>query len=531
MATPPDTRARSRPRPPSTSPRPPAGVPTPTRSPRVASSPARREHAVRGPPHQLQRPVRPAARPDRQAQARHHRGRAGAGHRRVHRHIRARPEKQWDLGQASEFLVIAATLLDLKAARLLPRRPEDAEDLELLEARDLLFARLLQYRAYKVVAARSRSGSPPRAAASPAWSPSSRTWRRCCRSWSGRSGPSSWPLAARAAQGGAGRRHQPPARAGGQRPGAGRGRVDRLRHGGSMSFRALTADADATIVVVARFLALLELFREGAVAFDQVTPLGELTVRWTAGTARRGCDDRGVRRLRRARRDGRAGMSTGTGVPGHARAPTADGTAAAPSMRRRTCRGSRPARVRRRRPARRCAGRARGGAHGRRRADAAVRLAPLRCRCPGRVEALLDDLARRVRRAGARLRGARRAGGWRIYSAPVYADVVGRFVLEGQTARLTQAALETLAVIAYRQPVTRGQVSRGPRRQRRRRRAHPHHPRAGRRGGDRSRQRCGPVPDHGILLGADGAVQPGRDAPARALPAGHRRFDGVDRAR
>jgi segregation and condensation protein B len=51
------------------------------------------------------------------------------------------------------------------------------------------------------------------------------------------------------------------------------------------------------------------------------------------------------------------------------------------------------------------------------------------------------------------------AGGWRIYSAPAFADVVGRFVLEGQTARLTQAALETLAVVAYRQPVTRGQVS------------------------------------------------------------------------
>ena len=73
--------------------------------------------------------------------------------------------------------------------------------------------------------------------------------------------------------------------------------VDRLRHGGSTSFRALTADADSTIVVVARFLALLELFREGAVAFDQVTPLGELTVRWTGRRGRRG---RGVRRLRHA---------------------------------------------------------------------------------------------------------------------------------------------------------------------------------------------------------------------------------------
>src|SRR5581483_7211863 len=59
----------------------------------------------------------------------------------------------WDLDVASEFLVVAATLLDLKAARLLPAgEVEDAEDLALLEARDLLFARLLQYRAFKHVA-------------------------------------------------------------------------------------------------------------------------------------------------------------------------------------------------------------------------------------------------------------------------------------------------------------------------------------------------------------------------------------------
>src|ERR1700754_4977222 len=60
----------------------------------------------------------------------------------------------WDLDQVSYFLVVAATLLDLKAARLLPSgEVEDEEDLALLEARDLLFARLLQYRAYKEVAA------------------------------------------------------------------------------------------------------------------------------------------------------------------------------------------------------------------------------------------------------------------------------------------------------------------------------------------------------------------------------------------
>lgn len=50
-------------------------------------------------------------------------------------------------------------------------------------------------------------------------------------------------------------------------------------------------------------------------------------------------------------------------------------------------------------------------------------------------------------------------GGWRFYSSPVFADVVGKFVVDGQSARLTQAALETVAVVAYRQPVTRGQVS------------------------------------------------------------------------
>ncbi|GII99145.1 condensin subunit ScpB [Sediminihabitans luteus] len=79
------------------------------------------------------------------------------------------------------------------------------------------------------------------------------------------------------------------------------------------------------------------------------------------------------------------------------------------------------------------------------------------------VEALLGELAAEYRgERGGRPRGfeVREAGGgWRVYSAPAFSDVVGRFVLEGQTARLTQAALETLSVVAYRQPVTRGQVS------------------------------------------------------------------------
>ncbi|GIG23388.1 segregation and condensation protein B [Cellulomonas chitinilytica] len=93
----------------------------------------------------------------------------------------------------------------------------------------------------------------------------------------------------------------------------------------------------------------------------------------------------------------------------------------------------------------------------------ALRLATALALPTARVEALLDELAAEYRgELGGRPRGfeLRRAGeGWRIYSGSPYADVVGRFVVDGQTARLTQAALETLAVIAYRQPVTRGQVS------------------------------------------------------------------------
>lgn len=92
-----------------------------------------------------------------------------------------------------------------------------------------------------------------------------------------------------------------------------------------------------------------------------------------------------------------------------------------------------------------------------------VRLATALALPTARVEELLDELAAEYRgEHGGRPRGfeLRRAGeGWRIYSAPVYGDVVGRFVVDGQTARLTQAALETLAVVAYRQPVSRGQVS------------------------------------------------------------------------
>lgn len=77
----------------------------------------------------------------------------------------------------------------------------------------------------------------------------------------------------------------------------------------------------------------------------------------------------------------------------------------------------------------------------------------------GEVEAILAQLRDEYAATGRGFELRDVAGGWRFYSSPQFADVVSRFVLEGQTARLTQAALETLAVIAYRQPVSRGQVS------------------------------------------------------------------------
>jgi len=200
--------------------------------------------------------------------------------------LRAADADGWDLSQASEFLVVAATLLDLKAARLLPAGDvEDAEDIELLEARDLLFARLLQYRAYKQIAANLRE----RWAAASLSRPRSVTLEPQLAAllpelvWT--LGPEE--LAALAARAMAPR----PAPPGVDlshlhvNPVSVREQAvvlaDRLRRHPSMSFRALVADAGATVVVVARFLALLELYRDGSVAFDQVVALGDLNVRWT----------------------------------------------------------------------------------------------------------------------------------------------------------------------------------------------------------------------------------------------------------
>ena len=193
--------------------------------------------------------------------------------------------KVWDLEQTTSFLLVASTLLDLKAARLLPQGDvEDEEDLALLEARDLLFARLLQYKAFKHVARHlserlaAESRRYPRAVGL-----EERFANLLPEVLIGIGLDQFAGLAARAME------PKPVLEVSLQHIHAARVSVreqaalvvDRLRRSGTMTFRALCGDSPDTLTTVARFLSLLELFKEGAVAFDQVTPLGELTVRWT----------------------------------------------------------------------------------------------------------------------------------------------------------------------------------------------------------------------------------------------------------
>ncbi|GAB3266937.1 hypothetical protein GCM10027456_51440 [Kineosporia babensis] len=191
----------------------------------------------------------------------------------------------WDLGEVSEFLLVAATLLDLKAARLLPAAEvEDDEDLALLEARDLLFARLLQYRAFKDVAKTLSGRIEAENRRAPRDVPMEEQLTKLLPELVLGLTPLQFAeLAAKALT----PKEPPKVKLDHLHNPAVSVReqaaliVDRLRRAGTASFRQLVTDADGKLVVIARFLALLELFREAAVAFDQVSPLGELTVRWT----------------------------------------------------------------------------------------------------------------------------------------------------------------------------------------------------------------------------------------------------------
>ncbi|WP_328478569.1 segregation/condensation protein A [Actinoplanes sp. NBC_00393] len=194
----------------------------------------------------------------------------------------------WDLGEASEFLLVAATLLDLKAARLLPAAEvEDEEDLALLEARDLLFARLLQYKAYKEAAAHiaelEATGArrwPRMVSLEPRYAEAlpelvlgigpERLLKMALKQFLPKPGPPQVSIAHIHQVRVSVREHAALLR-------------DRLRRAGTATFSLLVADCDNTLEVVARFLALLELYREGLIDFEQPVSLDELTVRWIGG--------------------------------------------------------------------------------------------------------------------------------------------------------------------------------------------------------------------------------------------------------
>jgi segregation and condensation protein A len=197
---------------------------------------------------------------------------------------------RWELDQASYFLVVAATLVDLKAARLLPAgEVDDEEDLALLEARDLLFARLLQYRAYKEVAGllASRLASegrryPRRVPMEPRFADlvpevligigASEFGAIAARVLA----PRPVPTVSTA------HLHVPRTSVREQAEIL----LARLRSLRRASFRQLIADCAGTYEVVARFLAVLELFRDGQVSLDQAAPFGDLFVTWTGQAGR-----------------------------------------------------------------------------------------------------------------------------------------------------------------------------------------------------------------------------------------------------
>jgi segregation and condensation protein A len=203
-------------------------------------------------------------------------------------HLRALGD-QLDLDQASEFLVVASTLLDLKAARLLPAADvEDEEDLELLEARDLLFARLLQYKAYKQAAVFLREREAESALRFPRSAALEPRFAELVPEVMLDLTPEQFAvLAARALTPKApevvsvSHLHAPPVSVSEQLLAV----RNHLLRSGTATFRALIADCSHRLEVVARFLALLELYRQQQVVFEQLTPLGELHVRWTGGRA------------------------------------------------------------------------------------------------------------------------------------------------------------------------------------------------------------------------------------------------------
>src|SRR6478752_7099968 len=191
-----------------------------------------------------------------------------------------------EMEQASEFLVIAATLLDMKVAGLLPQGElVDAESVALLEARDLLFARLLQYRAFKEVSSWFERCLRREAVRHTRSVRLDEKYRNAVPELVWSLSPEDFAALALLAMTpkelpsvGLDHLHAPLVSIREQAAIV----VTLLRDAGSLTFRELIAGVGQTGVVVARFLSVLELYRHAALSFEQLEPLGELTLRWTA---------------------------------------------------------------------------------------------------------------------------------------------------------------------------------------------------------------------------------------------------------
>jgi segregation and condensation protein A len=191
-----------------------------------------------------------------------------------------------ELDEASEFLVVAATLLDLKVAGLLPQGElVAAEDVALLEARDLLFARLLQYRAFKEAtqwfageldAEATRHYRSVRLEEKYRQQTPELVWTVTVEDFAALAALALAPRELPSV--GLEHLHAPLVSIREQAAYV----VTLLRQGEAMTFRQLIAGAELKGVIIARFLAILELYRGASVSFDQLEPLGELTIRWTA---------------------------------------------------------------------------------------------------------------------------------------------------------------------------------------------------------------------------------------------------------
>ena len=191
-----------------------------------------------------------------------------------------------ELDAATEFLVIAATLLDLKVAGLLPQgEVVDAEDAALFEARDLLFARLLQYRAFKDVAKWFSDNIEAESTRHVRTVRLEDRFRKQVPELIWNTSVDDFAALAMLAMApreipvvGLDHLHAPLVSIREQAAQV----VTKLRAGKPMTFRELVADAAVAGVIVARFLAVLELYRHAAITFAQDEPLGDLTIEWTA---------------------------------------------------------------------------------------------------------------------------------------------------------------------------------------------------------------------------------------------------------